>query len=81
MLKYLRDNVIDGGWKVVGSVSTSCITGTTDLDDMVYVPVKNEDLWKIKFVKELINTREGFLYVENFEDDEVNEVLEYLCTS
>ena len=53
----------------------------TDLDDMVYVPVKNEDLWKIKFVKELINTREGFLYVENFEDDELNEVLEYLCTS
>ena len=53
----------------------------TDLDNMVYVPVKNEDLWKIKFVKELINTREGFLYVENFEDDEVNEVLEYLCTS
>ena len=37
--------------------------------------------WKIKFVKELINTREGFLYVENFEDDELNEVLEYLCTS
>ena len=53
----------------------------TDLDNMVYVPVKNEDLWKIKFVKELINTREGFLYVENFEDDELNEVLEYLCTS
>ena len=48
---------------------------------MVYVPVKNEDLWKIKFVKELINTREGFLYVENFEDDELNEVLAYLCTS
>ena len=27
MLKYLRDNGIDGGWKVVGSDSTSCITG------------------------------------------------------
>ena len=53
----------------------------TDLNDMVYVPVNNEDLWKIKFVKELINTREGFLDVENFEDDELNEVLEYLCTS
>ena len=52
-----------------------------DLDDMVYVPVTNEDLWKIKFVKELINVREGFLHVENFEDDECNEVLEYLCSS
>ena len=52
-----------------------------DLDDMVYVPVTNEDLWKIKFVKELINVREGFLHVENFEDDERNEVLEYLCSS
>ena len=53
----------------------------TDIDDMVYVPVNNEDLWKIKFVKELINVREGFLHVENFEDDELNEVLEYLCSS
>ena len=41
----------------------------------------NEDLWKIKSVKELINVREGFLHVENFEDDERNEVLEYLCSS
>ena len=52
-----------------------------DLDDMIYVPVTNEDLWKIKFVKELFNVREGFLHVENFEDDERNEVLEYLCSS
>ena len=26
-MKLLRDNAIDGGWKVVGSDSTSCITG------------------------------------------------------
>ena len=27
IINYLRDNGIDGGWKVVGSDSTSCITG------------------------------------------------------
>ena len=53
----------------------------TDLDNMVYVPAKTEDLWKINFVKELVNIREGSINVENFEDDELNEVLEYLCTS
>ena len=26
-MKLLRDNAIDGGWKVVGSDSTACITG------------------------------------------------------
>ena len=53
----------------------------TDLDDMVYVPAKTEDVWKINFIKELINIREGSIHVENFEDDELNDVLEYLCTS
>lgn len=27
IMKYLKENEIDGGWKVVGSDSTSCITG------------------------------------------------------
>ena len=27
IMKLLRDNAIDGGWKVVGSDSTACITG------------------------------------------------------
>ena len=38
-------------------------------------------LWKTKVVKELINIREGFINVENFEDDDLNEVLEYLFSS
>jgi hypothetical protein len=32
----------------------------TTLDDMVYVLVKNEDIWKIKFVQAFINIRKGF---------------------
>ena len=32
----------------------------TTLDDMVYVLVKNEDIWKIKFVQAFMNIRKGF---------------------
>ena len=52
------------------------LTGKNNIEE-----VKETDLWKTKFVKELINIREGFINVENFEDDELNEVLAYLCTS
>ena len=52
-----------------------------DAIDVEYAPVNQEDHWKIQMVMEAIDVRDGQLKLENFSKEEIEETLEYLCTS
>ena len=52
-----------------------------DVLDVDYAPVNQEDLWKIKMVMEIIDVGDGQLHLENFSKEEIDDTLEYLCTS
>ena len=45
-----------------------------------YHEVKEEDEWKVKFVKEVIEVKQGTLDV-GLENSEIEDILEHLCTS
>ena len=52
-----------------------------DVADVDYAPVIQEDLWKIQMVMELIDVRDGQLKLDNFSNEELEDTLEFLCTS
>ena len=53
----------------------------SDVASYEYAPVRSEDTWKITMVKELIDIREGKHEVEEFSKEELDEILEHLCTT
>ena len=42
--------------------------------------VKETDVWRINFAKELGEIRGGDLEVQGMESDELHRILEYICT-
>ena len=48
--------------------------------DFAYHTVKEADTWKIDFVKELIDVKNDDLNVAGMNNEELEEILEYLCT-
>ena len=53
----------------------------SDIDGYEYAPVKPDDVWRIDMVKELIEVRANQATIENFSEDEIEEILEHLCIS
>ena len=52
-----------------------------DQDRYEYCPIQPGDEWKVNMVRELIEVRENNLNVEHFTAEELEEVLEHICTS
>ena len=52
--------------------------GNVDFD---YHTVSEANRWKIDFIRELIDVRDDELTVDGMDQDEVEEILEYLCIS
>ena len=52
-----------------------------DIETFEYTPVMPADTWKVNMVKELIEVRENRASIENFSEDEIEEILEHLCIS
>ena len=52
-----------------------------DIDNFEYSSVLPENQWKVDMVKEIIEVRADELNVDNFSEKELDEILEYLCTS
>ena len=48
--------------------------------DFAYHTINEADEWKIDFVKELIDVKNDNLNVAGMDFDEIEEILEYLCT-
>ena len=64
------------------------LTGNNTIEDLKackvdfdYHTVEKSDEWKIKLVKELIDVQQDDLTVDGLEQAELDEILEYLCTS
>ena len=52
-----------------------------DIDNLVYAGHKPEDSWKVGLVQEIIDVKAGRRKIENFSDDELQEILENICTN
>ena len=53
----------------------------SDVSDVKYHPLKEEELWKVGLVKELNDTKFGKLELENFSEEEIDELICFACTS
>jgi len=47
---------------------------------MKYFDIPEENRWRIEFVKEILNLKIDQLQIEGFHDDELNEIINFLCT-
>ena len=52
-----------------------------DTNNYIYAPVQSDDEWKIQLVNELINVKHDELVLDNLSKEEVDEIIEFLCTS
>ena len=52
-----------------------------DAANIEFARVADEDKFRINFIKELIDVKHGKLEVEGFLDDELDQIVEFLCTS
>ena len=46
-----------------------------------YFTLVRENKWRITMIQEIVNLKQGDLEVEGFDYDELNDMLDYLCTS
>ena len=51
-----------------------------DIDKISYFKMEEEDLWKVSTVKEIIEAKAGILEVPGFDLEELEEILNYICT-
>ena len=69
-------------------------TGTEDIfkvdvtkvrNDLEFCKTKQEDEWRLNFVKEIVNIKNNILNLDqnenNLTTEELEEILEYICTS
>ena len=56
-------------------------TGKTNIDSIEYQPVRNEDKWKISVIKECIDVKFGWLEIDEFLFEELEEISSHLCVS
>ena len=46
-----------------------------------YFTLDRENMWRIPMIQEIVNLKQGDLEVEGFDSDELNDLLDHLCTS
>ena len=49
--------------------------------DFDYNKVTEEDSWRIQFLKEILETRDGDLVVPGMDAEDLKHIMDYLCTS
>ena len=65
------------------------MTNKDDIDDITFDDVENmkycepgdQDKWKVDFTKEIISIKNNELQLENFTKEEIDEILDHLCSS
>ena len=48
--------------------------------EIKYHEITDENVWKIDFIKEIINLKEDWLTLHGFGKTQLDEILEHLCT-
>ena len=90
-LRMLKDTSMKDVRSVTGSnyrsimllVGKSFVSEVTkaDADRVEYFPIGDNEKWKVGSIQEIINIKNGLMEVPGFELEELDEVLDYLCTS
>ena len=52
-----------------------------DIRKLTYHKIDTEDQWKIGFIREITEIKNDQLNLNEFTKEELNDILEYLCTS
>ena len=52
-----------------------------DLQKLEYAPIDEKDKWKLNIIKEITDIKFNKLIVEDFTTEELDDILEYVCTS
>lgn len=52
-----------------------------DANFIKYHPIADDDKWRVSSVRELVDIRESQLHVEGFKNHEINDILNFICTS
>ena len=73
-------NILDElGQEDIFNVKKSCI------NELVFVPIDENDRWKIRFVEEMTNLKQNVLFLEendhgDFSLDEISEIINHIST-
>ena len=62
-------------------VNKDLIDPATVKSNLTYFKIPIDEEWRIDMMHNLINIKIGDFSVENFEDEEVNSLLSFVCTS
>ena len=65
---------------LVGKTSVEAVK-KEDAFKIKYYPIDETDSWRIDTIKEIVDVKNGILGIEDFEIEELEEILNYLCTS
>ena len=50
-------------------------------ENFKHKPVPDDQLWRIPLLKEIIEVRAGTYQIEGFTDEEITEMIEFVCIS
>ena len=65
---------------LVGKTSVEAVK-KDDAFKIEYFPIKETDSWRIDAIKEIVDVKTGILEIVDFEMEELEDILTYLCTS
>ena len=51
----------------------------SDISDLKYVSLGDNERWKINLIRELINIRDENMKLSEFEDHDVRDMIAYIC--
>ena len=60
----------------IDELDSNCVKGI-----FKYRQAPNEEMWRFSILEELLETREGRFEIEGFENNEIEEMLEFVCVS
>ena len=65
---------------LVGKTSVNDVI-KKDVEKVEYFKMDKKDEWKVKMIKEIIDVKSKKANVDNFQGEELETILTYLCTS
>ena len=52
-----------------------------DANNINYCPVPDEEAWRIPIMMDIINSRHNEQIIEGFSESELDDILDFVCTS
>ena len=78
-VRYVTGSNLRNIMLLVGKTSIDDVK-VEDVDSLEYFKMRDDELWKIPQIQEIINVKVGNLEVAGFENEELEILLSHLCT-